>query len=69
MLLFLKILYDKILYILYYLCIEMMYSQYSSLCQPLKADTDGSCVVNRERVETFAQKMIWKAINFNWLPI
>ena len=35
-----------------------MYSQYnSSLYQPLRADAEGS-VVDRERLETFAQKMI-----------
>ena len=44
-----------------------MYSQYNgNLYQPLRADTEGSAV-NCERVETFAQKMIQRTINFNWL--
>ena len=46
-----------------------MYSQYnSSIYQPLRADTEGSAV-NRERVETFAQKIILKTINFNQLQL
>ena len=43
MLLFLKILYDKILHILYELCVQMMYTQYNSnLYQLLRADTEGN---------------------------
>ena len=46
-----------------------MYSQYnSSLYQLLRADAEGSAV-DRERVETFAPKIILKMINFNWLQL
>ena len=44
----------------------MLYSQYnSSLYQPLRADTEGSCGQPCGRVETFSWKVIRKTINLN----